>query len=1012
MQLLSEWRRASSRKRAAEESSEESSRKRTRDDNGRRGSTGIGTGNILDQEYKIRGNSTAMKDGFHHPSSPLKKESASSPVATEPLPSPPIHPDRRANFFNAAPAPALAPAPASAFAPGPLGDKADFPPSPLSRSPEHINNTETEEQRTTFLPSPSHPNLRIDTIRTLSSFDPRGPDYSPAMTSHSNEKSRPSHDPRKPLNDSYPYNANPPPRRKSDIMPPPTNATKITRSEASTPKLTSSPTNSDLERRQFLTTQPQIPLLDSLNGFAQNIMSAASLTVRRDLIKQQAVGQQKERDRQAKFKSTFLTLIEDAEARVEGVEKVAVGIEKQIDLSSEAQTKIVIALASQLQEAEISDAPSSARDQGLLKDAIADMKADLKAAKKEMENTSDRSRFKEHLADIKADLKAAGKDIDYLNREAVMPDKLHKKLRGLATKDELQGLVTKDELRRVTTDEVRKHVTEALVPTEKKLASLIVENANLNQKTKGVEVAIHKHHETAEERDQQQSSRFGRLDTSLNDMQMELSRLELILQEQRQDYATVKVDLGAQDKALTDLDTYVRRDPSDDDPSLETLVLRNSDQIQLLQQDCEKLDNVVRQTQDLQAASIIESSPQVSNASAKVDTSIEEEVKLIRHGLDALEADREKVALIRTDLDSLINEEKLKDVGVAEGFEVMEMSLNKQREDLARLQNEFRVVKQSQASQTVPNHPPTPPFASASTSPREPDHQKLQDVEIWLTKLTKTTQGLELFVNSQQQKFDGLTSDRVVQSMVHQMQQMYPHHPGNLLALLNQTVARQTRVDSYLSGNLKDRLANIESQMAARVDTDSKIEEITQFTTESRKILLATIHSLKQDIEGLKEVAINNRPQETSDHGNRIDELADRVTAVEAKYVKAIGDFQANQTDLIRNVTHLQFRNATGSARNTPGELTVVSRSSKSVEPNGNTLSFENVDHSNSSDTSSSQRSSRGVRRDREERRPSDPNLKRKAVDSDDEDEGEDARPTNAKKVPRRRNVSGKNPFS
>lgn len=147
MQLLSEWRRASSRKRAAEESSEESSRKRTRDDNGRRGSTGtgsrtgIGTGNILDQEYKILGNSTATKDGFHHPSSPLKKESASSPVATKPLPSPPIHPDRRANFFNAAPAPA----------PAPLRNDADFPPSPLSRSPEHINNTETEERRSKSL---------------------------------------------------------------------------------------------------------------------------------------------------------------------------------------------------------------------------------------------------------------------------------------------------------------------------------------------------------------------------------------------------------------------------------------------------------------------------------------------------------------------------------------------------------------------------------------------------------------------------------------------------------------------------------------------------------------------------------------------------------------------------------------------------------------------------------------------------------------------------------------------
>lgn len=832
------------------------------------------------------------------------------------------------------------------------------------------------------------------------------------------EKSRdsPSHDLRKLSIDNYRRESNPPSRRQSDVMPPPSNAIKIARSETSTPKATSPPTNSDLERRKLSLTQPQVPLLDSLNDFARSITSAASLSVRRDLSKQQAVGQQKERDRQFKFKSTFLTLIEDAESRAEGVEKVSMGIEKQMSLSSQAQTRIAMTLAVQLQKAEVSDA---------------------------LPGVHDRGRCKEDFADLKAELNAARKKIDYLDREAIMPDDLHRRVRGLATKDELRGLatkdelrglgtrddswglVTKDELRRVATDEVRKHVTEALLPTEKKLASLTVEDANLSQKIIGVEAVVQKHREVAEAKDQQQAPRFGRLETSLDDMQKRLSHLDLINQEQQQTYTAFKVDLGAQDRALTDLDTYVRRGSSNNDLSLDKIVTRNSNRVQILQQDVEKLDKAVRQIQDLQAASEIALSHPVSKASVTADTGIQEEVKLIRseldalkpeqgdfkqirHELDALKVDREKVVLIRADLDSLINEEKLKDLGVAEGFEEIEKSLKKQHEDLARVQDETRLIKQSQASQTVPNHPPTPPFASASTSPYLSDHQKLQDVEKTLKNLTKTSQGLELFVNHQQQKFDGLTSDRLVQSMIHQLQQMYPQHPGNLVLHVNQILAKQALIDSYLSGNLKDRLVHIESQIAARVDKDSEIEEVTRSAAETRTNLLATINSLKQDIDGLKGVALNKRSQDPSDHGKRIDKLADRVTAVEARYVKAISDFQTNQTNLVRNVTQLRYQNGVGPMRSTLGELTAMSRSSKSIEPNETTLSFEHSNDSDSSDTPLNQRSDRGVR-------PCfDPDLKRKAMDSDDEDEDEDgeARPTNAKKIPKRRNVSGINPFS
>lgn len=727
-------------------------------------------------------------------------------------------------------------------------------------------------------------------------------------------------------------------------------------------KAASPPTNSDLESRKNSPSQSQLPLLDSLNDFARLISSAASLNVRRDLSKQQAVGQQKERDRQSKFKYSFLTLIEDAESRAEGAEKVSMGIEKQIDLSSQAQSKIAMTLAAQLQKTGVSDALPGAHDRG---------------------------RCKEDFADLKADLRAARKKIDYLDNEAIMPDELHRKVRGLATKDELRGLATRDEirglgtkddfrglvsrdeLRRVATDEVRKHVAENLLPTEKKLASLTVEDANLSQKIKGIEAVTQKHREIIEEQHQQQAPRFSRLETSLNDMQMGVSRLDLTVQAQQQDYATFKIDLGAQDTALSGLNAYVRRGSSNNELSLDTIIARNSNHVQLLQQDFEKLDKAVRQTQEFQAAS--KSSHPVSDPSSiTVDTEIQEDVKrlrreldalmkskhenfnLIRNDLDVIKADQEKVLLIRADLDSLINEERLKDLGVSEEFELVEKSLNKQLEDLARLQQDIRLVKQSQVSQTIPNHPLTPPFASASTSPCLSDHQKLRDVEIALKDLAKTTQGLELFVNHQQQKFDGLSSDRVVQSMIHQMQQMYPQHPGNLFDQVTQIFGKQAKIDSYLSTNLKDRLMHIDSQIAARVDKDSKFEEATRFATETRTFLLTTINSLKLDIDGLKGAALNNRPQNPSDYGNRIDELVDRMTAVEARYVKAIGDFQTNQTNLAKQFNQLRYQNGVEAMRSTLEELTARPRGSKSVEPNGITISSENCNNSDGSDTSQS----------------------------------------------------------
>ena len=799
-------------------------------------------------------------------------------------------------------------------------------------------------------------------------------------------------------------------------MRPPSYSSKVTRSEDSTPKIRSPLSNGESESRQRSSMQAQGPLLDSLNGFAQSIMSGASLTVKRDLLKQQAVGQQKERDRQSKFKSVFLTLVEDSESRLEDTDKASLDLDKQINLHSQTQSKNVTTMARLLKDAGVQNALPNPHDTARLKDDV--VKVDLKTTKKEFD--SSRGRFEDDIAGLKADLKAAAKKIDTLNRDAVLSEELRRKLRGLATKDELCGLVAKDDLRRVTTDEVRRHITEALIPTEQKLASLTLEDASLSNRVKDAEALIQKCRETAEEKDQAHSSRFDRLESSLSNSRMECSGLGLTIEEQERAFAALKDDVGAQNRLLTELSTCVKPDPSNNVLSLDKVVATNSDRIKWLQQDYEKLKEAIRHTQELQAASKL-GSPQVSTAFINADTKHVEEIKLMHSDLDALKAEQEdtklfqddlnalkvgqeKVELIRTDLDSLINEEKEKDASVAQGFEEISVELKKQDEDLTRLK--------------------------ASISARGSDQQKLQDVESGLRKLSQTTQTLELFVASQQQKFDRLTSDHLAQNMVHQMQQMYPQHPGNLLAW-------QSKVDVYLGGSLKDnlasidaqirslggnfrdRLAGIESQILAQIatrrvadvqmqDFKNKIGDITQSSTETRDTCFATINDLKKDIESLRDTASYHRSQGSPDYGNRIDNLGHRVTTLENKHSEAI---EKAVMDMARTVTKLQGRIGIGSSGNTPREPTAMSRSSKSVEPSGSTtISREYTIDTDSSDTPLS------VRRDREDRRSSDANLKRKAVELECEDEDEagcgGVGPTSAKKIPKRRNVSGKNPFS
>ena len=824
-------------------------------------------------------------------------------------------------------------------------------------------------------------------------------------------------------------------------MSPPSNITRAAQSVPSTPKAAS------------------VPLLDNLDCLAHAITSVSIATMRRDALRQQAVEQQRERDRQSKFKHTFLTLIEDGESRAEGFDKVSAENEKLLNQSLQARSRHSAAVADALHSvhdqnrlkddfAELRAEMATLKKKsdmdhvrGRSKDDLADLKAELKAEvktelkaelkaqlkaevttlKKDIGLNHDRGRCKDDFADLKRDLQDTNKEIDYLQREAVMPGELRHTLRDLATKEELRELVekgdrreltTKDELRRVTPEEIRKHIVEALRPTEKKVEALTLENASLNQKIKGVEVLGEKHRETVESHDQDYSSRLDRLNVSLRDIQSQLSRLELAFQEGKNDYAANKVEQEAQNKVLTDLNTHVRFGLSGDDPSLDQKVANHSDQIRSLQ---EKLVGALQNLQDLEAASKVEIPFQKVQASVKNDTKIGKEIKLMgqgrddlkaeqndfklfRHDLDACKADQEKIRLMRIDLDTLINEQELKDAGVVQEFEVVEGHMSKQQENLSQLQAEIRLLKEAKI-QSVSNQPPTSPFANPSTNAQDVIHRRLQDLGNELKAVINRARGLDLVVQSQQQKFEGLTSDHLVQCMVHQMKLLYPQHPGWL-------VDWQTNVDRQVV-YLRDRLTHMESRIGA-LPSGTPRKEVLQIAIETQeKYSIA----MKQEFERLRDKDRSDIFQSSLNYGNRISELGDRMATIEARYIKAINDIETNIKEHFRNHTHLQNRNGIESAKNSPQELAIASRSSKNAESMGKaTVSDEADDDSDGSDTPLSHRADRRASTVKDYDPNSQLTLKRKAPENDGEEEEDDeARATNGKKIARL-HISGTTP--
>ncbi|KAL2050905.1 hypothetical protein ABVK25_008803 [Lepraria finkii] len=645
-----------------------------------------------------------------------------------------------------------------------------YPLSPLSRSPEDLPEEPTEQENKPDTYNPRQPSrtstttdqardLRIDTVRTINKLDPRSPDYNPREMAYGagKEDERVRHPLKGHRRDSYesyrPERATLSHRTSEAMAPPPqSTAMKPTRSESSTPKTAMPVVSKEISLPKGPSTS-QTSVLDGLTQFAQSITSAATLSVKQDSTKQQATAQERQRDRQRRHKQHFITLIEDSELRADGLTRSVSRLEKQIQYNSSSQAIIAGKLASSMQQ---------------------------KSASPGKLDPLDDTGVNRDISRLRAELRDLDEDFRDFRRKAPRHDDI-------------------DTRRLVVKDDLRSYVNDALIPTRRELSKQSDDFSSLNQKLSDLAGVYGQRHQHGQEKETKITKRLDDLDGGVGEIQAKISSVEDTLKRLGIGVNETQTKLLGSDETLKSLEAFVRGDDEINEPGLSTLIREGASQTSRMQGFIHKLDEQIQGLESKLAkdnnnlAHIPETTQNNPTSSLDIDSIRENNNALVQaqqeHGNSTLS---EEVATIRGHIESLIEQQVGKDTCIASDYEILENRVDQQAEELKAL----RQSQTSNARINPPNPPPTPPLATMPFRAENPNHQKVQELETGLRHLANRINALDTVFNAQQQKFDGLTSDHVLSSMILHLRKMYPNLPANVALLVADTARGQISLDA------------------------------------------------------------------------------------------------------------------------------------------------------------------------------------------------------------------------
>lgn len=576
--------------------------------------------------------------------------------------------------------------------------------------------------------------------------------------------------------------------------------------------------------------------------YTESVITTSNLTFRRGLVKEKADKRQSLRYRWHKHYQSFTSLAED---QSRGTEKSASTLESsdlKIKKNEETQEKTVRRLVSSIFANNSLSSPRSIEDISVDRE-ISIIKADLRELKILSDNTKQNMRK--------------------TSKHGAIAEDLEQNLRDLAANSMTKSAMTEYESKiahltvnlSVLQNSFNRHETAfAQLPHMQdlidKLNGLLREFGQSKEQNDDLSSRIDQQNARIDQQNARIDQQNARVDQQNAKTDQQSSQFQVLSEQEEKRYKGLRDDLDVQTKNLQLLNLEVTGNPEEEVKGLIEFITDGGSRIDKTENALKNLDSELESfANDMEQLKSKMLEPSVTaelvsdldalkerfgNVEANMQLFQEKESKSTFNTVDSFDgktdlADsnmqvQEKYTALEEKLASIEQQQDEKDDMVSAEVERLEGLLKMQADETKQLQQEILGLRPKTAAPVINQslHRPSP----IGNSPKVEELLLLKipaletDLKEFREPLLHRTDAIEVLVESLQQRFDNLSTEHMASAIIHQMQTLYPPHPGNVLNEFTQIKNRLGIIDNALY-HIWGELAKFHG----------RIEQITQMTT-------------------------------------------------------------------------------------------------------------------------------------------------------------------------------------
>ncbi|MCJ1462314.1 hypothetical protein MMC07_000914 [Pseudocyphellaria aurata] len=689
-------------------------------------------------------------------------------------------------------------------------------------------------------------------------------------------------------------------------------------------------------------------LVNAFSQYTESLVATSALRFQFDLMKGKAEKQQNLKERWSKHYHNFISLAEDHDRVAEHAETVAESFEKQVKHMDEAQEVAVRTLMSTLM-ANSAAANPKAEEYSSLREEVWNMKEGLRATNADLETVKYEKKRGKGLT-VQQDMEQKLRTMSDYEQKMAELTVSHSKLQATVNQHDQVLLQLPDVRNRVhhlngfhteyqsDLSKLKDNVKDALdaitAMQEQKSARQTMSEDLTSQKSSIQELvkdlAVQKSDWQQSIADQKQ-----KVDALVGDFAVQKDSLAQMIALQDEKFGRVLSDLTAHTEQIDNLNIeLVGNLDKDSDKQSKGLIdyiaegREKSDKFESALVIFDKeldgfghklgaLENGIRIPGSLAPVQDLPS-PQVDGASHNLNPDSLDRISSLEEVVKANHADSlGRITQLEIQSKSLEEQQEMKDDFVSAEVERLDNYLIKQDQALKAIHADLSAWQSQVASASAqkPLTPPPPPPIEIHREPDESFQLKVEELESTMKRFkessTERVEAIEILVESQQQRFDNLSTEHLAKSIIHQMQALYPPHPAGLQAKFDQIKAKQAAFDQHVLnfittiGRLNDGMNNHNNRIDHLQGTlfvgleRSSLDKIRDFMGVQKEMERRVLEMERRVLE-LDNLARNKRALDNLER--RFSESPKPTSDAQAGLERKLGDLKKISSDRFENL--------------------------------------------------------------------------------------------------------------